>query len=71
MNITKLNNNIRCDIAGCSNKASYRLDLKRNMFNTRTHICENCLTEIYKYMAKKKTPKAVKNVFATPKKIEE
>lgn len=71
MNITKITNNIRCDISGCSNKATYRLDLKRNMFNNRTHICDNCLTEIYKFMAKQKTPKAIKNAFATPKKIEE
>ncbi len=71
MNITQINHNIKCDISGCKNKATYRIDLKKNLFNTRTHICESCLTEIYKFMAKKKTPKGVKNAFAKPKRVEE
>ena len=70
MNITKENINIICDISGCTNKAEYRLDLKKNIFNSKTYICENCMNEIYSFIAKQKTPKSVKNVFAKPKKVQ-
>ena len=70
MNITKENINIICDISGCTNKAQYRLDLRKNLFNSKTYICDKCMNEIYSFIAKQKTPKGVKNVFAKPKKVE-
>ena len=70
MNITKENINIICDISGCTNKAEYRLDLKKNIYKSKTYICENCMNEIYSFIAKQKTPKSVKNVFAKPKKVQ-
>ncbi len=71
MNITQSDLNIKCEISGCTHQANYSIELKKSFFHAKTHICEDCMKEIYNFMAKKVTPKSIKNPLKLPKKIEE
>lgn len=67
MEIIKINQNIRCDMGMCNNKAIYSIGYKDTLLKRKLNLCEKCAREIYKELGSLFIPKSPKNMISTKK----
>lgn len=59
MQLIKAKHNIRCEMGVCRNKADYSIKMDRVGIKSQIHICDKCLSELYKVIGESVIPKSI------------
>lgn len=59
MEIIQTNNNVRCELGACRNRASRAIKFDRVGIRSRIHVCDKCLGELYAAIGKAVVPRSV------------
>lgn len=67
MEIIQTNNNVRCELGACRNRASKAIKFDRVGVRSRIHVCDKCLDELYAAIGKAIVPRSVETGKRKPK----
>ncbi len=59
MEITKVNNSIRCELGGCKRKATHAVKFDRAGIRSRLYMCDECMNELFAALGTATVPKSV------------
>lgn len=59
MQLIKAKHKIKCEMGVCKNNAAYSIKMDRVGIRSQVHVCNDCLSELYRLIGESVIPKSI------------